>query len=161
MKKINLILSIFMLSQLGLSLPTQAQSTCQAPINSVVNEIKVKGVVRVIVNTVNVINTGNPTNRKNYLNLRLSPYKSERERHINQRSIYVIENIMNSPVLMKSYSDRIVSNCQDIAVVSFGVDATDWVIDFAIQSNGKTRQRDCIPAGPNTPTPTWNQMVCL
>ncbi|MGK7880688.1 MAG: hypothetical protein AB4060_11390 [Crocosphaera sp.] len=161
MKKLNLILSIFIFSQLGLSLPTKAQSSCQATINSVINEIKGKGVTRVIVDTVNVINPGNPTNRKNYLNLRLSPYNTEMERYINQRSIYVIENIMNSPVLMKSYSDRIVSNCQDIAVVSFGVDATDWVIDFAIQSNGQTRQRDCIPPGPNTPTPTWNQMVCL
>ncbi len=49
MKKINFILSILILSQLGFSLPLKAQSRCQATINSIVNEIESKGVRKVIV----------------------------------------------------------------------------------------------------------------
>jgi hypothetical protein len=46
MKKINFILSIFILIQLGFSLPVKAQSGCQETINSLVNEIESKGVRR-------------------------------------------------------------------------------------------------------------------
>ncbi len=162
MKKLNLILSILMLSQLGLNLPTKAQSSCQATINSVVNELKSKGVRRVMVDVAkgDERHEGNPTNRNDGIRFSLSPF-NESYTYTDQRSASIISNVMNSPVLMKSYSDRIVSKCKDIAVISFGADQTDWVVDFAIQSNGKTRQRDCIAAGRNTPTPTWNQMVCL
>ena len=64
MKKINFILSIFILSQLGFSLPLKAQSRCQATINSIVNEIESKGVRRVILTKRTVTNRRNPTNRK-------------------------------------------------------------------------------------------------
>ena len=150
-----------MFSQLGLSLPTQAQSSCQATINSVVNELKSKGVRRVMVDVIKggERREGNPTNRINGLSLGLSPF-NESYTYTDQRSYSMITNIMSSPVLMKSYADRIVSNCNDIAVIRFGVDQTDWVVDFAIQSNGKTRKRDCIEAGTGL-TPNCNQTSCI
>ncbi|WP_286826692.1 hypothetical protein [Microcystis sp. LSC13-02] len=158
MRKINFILSIFILSQLGFSLPVKAQSRCQAIINSIVNELKAKGVRRVIVEKGTVTNQGNPTNRTNEISFALSPY-NESYTSLDTRSDRIVSNIMASGVLMKSYADRIVSNCQDIAVVIFGADQSDWLIDFAIQSNGKTRPRDCIPSGSNL-TANWNQTYC-
>ena len=157
MKKINFILSIFILSQLGFSLPLKAQSRCQATINSIVNEIESKGVRRVILTKGTVTNRRNPTNRTNEISFVLSPY-NESYTSLDTRSDRIVDNIMRSPVLMKSYADRIVSNCQDIAVVAFVAGGSDWRIEFAIQSDGKTQERtECIQ--PDDPlTPNWNQM---
>ncbi|MBE9261286.1 hypothetical protein IQ224_03305 [Microcystis sp. LEGE 00066] len=158
MRKINFILSIFILSQLGFSLPVKAQSRCQAAINSIVNEIESKGVKKVIVEKGTVTNQGNPTNRKDELILLLSSYLDNTGTSGDQRSGWIVSNIMASRVLMKSYADRIVSNCQDIAVVAFVAGGSDWRIEFAIQSDGKTQERtECIQ--PDDPlTPNWNQM---
>ena len=158
MKKINFILSIFILSQLGFSLPLKAQSRCQATINSIVNEIESKGVRRVILTKRTVTNRRNPTNRTNEISFVLSPY-NESYTSLDTRSYRIVSNIIASGVLMKSYADRIVSNCQDIAVVIFGVDQTESGPEFAIQSDGKTRLRDCIPSGSNL-TANWNQTYC-
>ena len=158
MKKINFILSIFILSQLGFSLPLKAQSRCQATINSIVNEIESKGVRRVILTKRTVTNRRNPTNRTNEISFVLSPY-NESYTSLDTRSYRIVSNIIASGVLMKSYADRIVSNCQDIAVVIFGIDQTEWGPEFAIQSDGKTRLRDCIPSGSNL-TANWNQTYC-
>jgi len=159
MKKINFILFILILSQLGFSLPLKAQSRCQATINSIVNEIESKGVRKVIVEKGTVTNQGNPTNRKDELMLLLSSYLDNTGTSGDQRSGWIVSNIMASRVLMKSYADRIVSNCQDIAVVIFGIDQTESGPEFAIQSDGKTRPRDCIPSGSNL-TANWNEMYC-
>jgi len=158
MKKINFILFILILSQLGFSLPLKAQSRCQAIINSIVNEIESKGVRRVIVEKGTITNPGNPTNRKDELMLLLSSYLDNTGTSGDQRSGWIVSNIMASRVLMKSYADRIVSNCQDIAVVAFVAGGSDWRIEFAIQSDGKTQERtECIQ--PDDPlTPNWNQM---
>lgn len=158
MKKINFILSIFILSQLGFSLPLKAQSRCQATINSIVNEIESKGVRRVILTKRTVTNRRNPTNRKDEIIFALSPY-NESYTSLDTRSYRIVSNIIASGVLMKSYADRIVSNCQDIAVVIFGIDQTESGPEFAIQSDGKTRLRDCIPSGSNL-TANWNQTYC-
>lgn len=158
MKKINFILSILILSQLGFSLPLKAQSRCQATINSIVNEIESKGVRRVILTKRTVTNRRNPTNRKDEIIFALSPY-NESYTSLDTRSYRIVSNIIASGVLMKSYADRIVSNCQDIAVVIFGIDQTESGPEFAIQSDGKTRLRDCIPSGSNL-TANWNQTYC-
>jgi hypothetical protein len=159
MKKINFILSIFILSQLGFSLPLKAQSRCQTTINSIVNEIESKGVRRVILTKRTVTNQGNPTNRKDELMLLLSSYLDNTGTSADQRSGWIVDNMMNSLVLMKSYADRIVSNCQDIAAVKFIAHGSDYIQEFAIQSDGKTRLRDCIPSGSNL-TANWNEMYC-
>ena len=158
MKKINFILSIFILSQLGFSLPLKAQSRCQATINSIVNEIESKGVRRVILTKRTVTNRRNPTNRKDEIIFALSPY-NESYTSLDTRSDRIVDNIMRSPVLMKSYADRIVSNCQDIAAVKFIAHGSDYIQEFAIQSNGKTRLRDCIDFDLSL-TPNWNEMYC-
>jgi hypothetical protein len=158
MKKINFILSIFILSQLGFSLPLKAQSRCQATINSIVNEIESKGVRKVILTKRTVTNRRNPTNRTNEIIFALSPY-NESYTSLDTRSYRIVSNIIASGVLMKSYADRIVSNCQDIAAVKFIAHGSDYIQEFAIQSNGKTRLRDCINSDTRL-TPNWNEMYC-
>lgn len=157
--KNNFILSIFILIQLGFSLPVKAQSSCQATINSLVNEIESKGVRRVILTKRTVTNQGNLTNRKDELMLLLSSYLDNTGTSADQRSGWIVDNMMNSLVLMKSYADRIVSNCQDIAAVKFIAHGSDYIQEFAIQSNGKTRLRDCINSDTRL-TPNWNEMYC-
>jgi hypothetical protein len=131
MKRVKLVLCIFMLSQVGFTLPVKAQSSCQATINSVVNELQSKGVKRVLVDKENIRFQGNPTNRKDLLKLGLSPYNASYT-SVDQRISSIITNIMNSPVLLTSYADRIVSNCKNIAVVMFGLDQSDAGINFVI-----------------------------
>ena len=157
-KTFVLIIFLALISSGLYSQPAKAQSRCQATINSIVNEIESKGVRRVILTKRTVTNRRNPTNRTNEISFVLSPY-NESYTSLDTRSDRIVDNIMRSPVLMKSYADRIVSNCQDIAVVMFGADQTDWGADFAIQSDGKTRPRDCIPSGSNL-TANWNEMYC-
>jgi len=158
-KTFVLIIFLALISSGLYSQPAKAQSRCQTTINSIVNEIESKGVRRVILTKRTVTNQGNPTNRKDELMLLLSSYLDNTGTSADQRSGWIVDNMMNSLVLMKSYADRIVSNCQDIAVVIFGIDQTESGPEFAIQSDGKTRLRDCIPSGSNL-TANWNQTYC-
>ena len=52
------------------------------------------------------------------------------------------ENILNSFQLQQNWADKIVEKC-NVAVVSFVEDQSDYIIEYAIQSNGLTKQRDC------------------
>ncbi len=141
--------------------PVNAQSSCQATINSVVNDIKSRGVRNVILQDrkINDYRDDNPTNRTESLTLTLSSYSHNRNR-LDKKSIFVVENIMVSTVLMKSYADKIVYDCSNYADVGFGKDGTDWFVDYAIQSNGKTKQRSCVSPDPNVQL-TWNQTICF
>ncbi len=135
--------------------PVNAQSSCQATINSVVNDIKSKGVRTVSTEEKKVpkFYTNNPTNRNTELWLIMGPDSG--------RSGRIILNIMNSKVLMKTYADRIVANCSKYGVVTIGVEATDWTEDYALQPNGKTKLRTCVSPGPGNVQLSWNQTPCL
>lgn len=139
--------------------PLNAQSSCQASIDFVTNEIRAKGVRRswYELDRGEVNHPGNPTNRTDLLGFALSPY-NKAYTNLNRRSSYIIDNIMSSPVLMKSWADKIVANCNNIAVVDFGADQSDWVVSYAIQADGKTKKRECIDW--STP-PSWNQEHCM
>jgi hypothetical protein len=158
-KTFVLIIFLALISSGLYSQPAKAQSRCQTTINSIVNEIESKGVRRVILTKRTVTNQGNLTNRKDELMLLLSSYLDNTGTSADQRSGWIVDNMMNSLVLMKSYADRIVSNCQDIAAVKFIAHGSDYIQEFAIQSNGKTRLRDCINSDTRL-TPNWNQTYC-
>ena len=55
------------------------------------------------------------------------------------KSSKAIEQILDSKALMKTYSDKIVSNCSDIAFIFFAFAQSDAIREYVIQSNGKTR----------------------
>lgn len=125
---------------------------CQATVDKVLQEIRSKGVRRAYIDlskgTANEGRTGNPTNRTDELSIGLSPF-NETYTNRDPKSENIINNIMSSEVLMKSWADRIVVNCSNTAIVSFGADQSDWVVSYYIQSDVKTKLMNCV----NTQTP--------
>lgn len=75
---------------------------------------------------------GNPTNRVALLHIVMGGENDK------------TENIMFSLELMRSWANKLVASCPDVAMVAFGVWYTGWAEEFAIQSNGKTVHRECI-----------------
>jgi hypothetical protein len=138
-----------------------AQSSCQNTIKKVVNQMRIKGVRQVHLNidknVTNYRNTGNPTNRTDTISLTLSHYSQSGIP--DQKSAGKIENILKSPVLLKTWADLIVANCEDTAVVTFIQDQSDWVLDYAIQADSTTRKRECN-FDIKVPLP-WNQYNCV
>ena len=91
----------------------------------------------------------------------LSSYYSETRTNSDSRSQYIIDNIMNSTTLMKSFADKIVVNCSNTAIVSFGMDGSDWVKSYYIQSDGTTKLNKCVkPENAPNPLP-WGLSICL
>lgn len=141
-----------------------AQSNCQSTVNNVVNQMRAKGVRQASVSIgkgeANQRHTGNPTQRTDVITLTLSPYNQSDNLNLDQQSARKIENILRSPALLKTWADSIVISCKNTAVVRFIQDQSDWVLDYAIQADGKTRKRECIDAsGANYID--WNQQVCV
>jgi hypothetical protein len=138
---------------------------CQATVNKVLQEIRSKGVRRVkfeiYKGVANEDRTGNPTNKTDVLAIVLSSYYSETRTNSDSRSQYIIDNIMNSTTLMKSFADKIVVNCSNTAIVSFGMDGSDWVKSYYIQSDGTTKLNKCVkPENAPNPLP-WGLSICL
>lgn len=141
--------------------PVNAQSSCQGTINSVVNDIKSKGVRTVLIEESNVSEyyTNNPTNRNTSLVLTLSSW-DKNETNMDRSSEGIIANILNSSVLMKTYADRIVANCNNYADITLVKNGTDWSAEYALQPNGKTKLRTCVSPGPGNVRLSWNQTPC-
>ena len=138
---------------------------CQATVNKVLQEIRSKGVRRVEFSvskgTANEGRIGNPVDRTDVLNIVLSSYYSETRTNSDSRSQYIIDNIMNSTILMKSFADKIVVNCSNTAIVEFGMDGSDWAKIYYIQSDGTTKLNKCVkPENAPSPLP-WGVSVCL
>lgn len=72
------------------------------------------------------------------------------------------ENILKSFQLQQNWADKIVEKC-NVAVVSFLEDQSDYIIEYAIQSNGLTKQRDCLSedVGDSVEMMPWNYAHCL
>jgi hypothetical protein len=143
----------------------QTQASCQATVDKILQEIRSKGVRRVkfeiYKGVANEDRTGNPTNKTDVLAIVLSSYYSETRTNSDSRSQYIIDNIMNSTTLMKSFADKIVVNCSNTAIVSFGMDGSDWVKSYYIQSDGTTKLNKCVkPENAPNPLP-WGLSICL
>jgi hypothetical protein len=124
---------------------------CQATVDKILQEIRSKGVkwveFSVSKGTANSYGTGNPTNRTDVLNIVLSSVDWSMTTRSNPKIESIINNIMGSKILMKSWADRIVANCSNTAIVDFGVYKTDGFVGYYIQSDGKTKLNKCVPAG--------------
>lgn len=147
----------------------QPQTSCQATVNNIMQEIRSKGVQRVNFSisrgTANNDMTGNPTNRTDELTIRLI----DTNRNKPGPPIY---NIMNSLRLLNSWANQIVKNCDNTAIVTFDVSSSIevtgyhvWWESFYIQSNEKTKRERCILTNDNIVTPfSWgvlrNQPSC-
>jgi hypothetical protein len=148
----------------------QAQSEpkpgCQATVNKVLQEIRSKGVkwvkFEIDKGVANEGRTGNPTNRTDVLGIILNDTDWNSSRRTSDPKIrYIIDNIMGSKILMKSWADRIVANCSNTAIVSFGVSNTDWSEDYYIQSDGTTKLNKCVKPENAPNTRPWGVSICL
>lgn len=137
----------------------QAQiPSCQATVDKVIQEIRSKGVKTVKFEisrgTANEGYTGNPTNRTDILNI------SMRKHNMGKPESGQIANILNSSRLMNVWANEIVKNCGNTAIVVFAQNFTDWLISYYIQSDGTTKEQECIdPQAPNSLP--WGVSVCL
>lgn len=166
---LSLSLTVMSIGVFPLLLPETvlAQSSCQNATKKIVKQMRNKGVPDVIINIgkdeANQGNIGNPTNRTDTISLTLSPYINGHipiiDRHFYQ-SGYRIDNILKSPVLLKTWADLIVANCKNTAVVSFVLDQSDHLLQYAIQANGKTKKSECNFDYDRNPLP-WNQYNCV
>lgn len=139
-----------------------AQSSCQNTTKKVVKQMRNKGVPQVIINIgkdeANQGKTGNPTNRTDSILLTLSHYNQSNIP--SPQSAEKIENILKSPVLLKTWADLIVANCKNTAVVMFLQDQSDWLLQYAIQADGTTKKSECNYDHEVNPLP-WNQYNCV
>jgi len=138
---------------------------CQATVDKILQEIRSKGVRRVkfeiYKGVANEDRTGNPTNKTDVLAIVLSSYYSETRTNSDSRSQSIIDNIMGSKSLLKSWADRIVANCSNTAIVGFGNDQSDWGEDYYIQSDVTTKLNKCVkPENAPNPLP-WGLSICL
>jgi len=162
--------------QLFWVLTIQAQSTksatflsskleCQSTIDDVSRQIRAKGVRRtsaiVIKGEANKGRTGNPTNRTDELSITLIPFFDQALRKPDRKGGELTGKILSSSALLKSWADKIVSNCSNIAIVNFNEAQSDFSVDLYIQSDGMTKVQKCIDAGNNPNILPWGVSVCL
>ncbi len=138
---------------------------CQATVDKVLQEIRSKGVrwvkYEIDKGVANEGRTGNPTNRTDVLNIALSSVDWSMTTRSDPKIDSIIINIMESKILMKSWADRIVANCSNTAIVSFGVYPSDDIEEYYIQSDGTTKLNKCVkPENAPSPLP-WGVSVCL
>lgn len=71
------------------------------------------------------------------------------------------ESIMSSEKFMKSIAQTVISNCNSVSLVIFGVQHTDWYYSFGLLSNGKVGNfsSNCVEPGPGKLR--WGQQTCL
>ncbi|WP_158535040.1 hypothetical protein [Acaryochloris thomasi] len=68
------------------------------------------------------------------------------------------ENLMNSPVLMKSLSTALFAQCNTAGSVVFGFNKSDWSETFGKMTDGTIQKFDCA----EDPTQiTWGTQPCL
>lgn len=137
MKIINLF--IFGITLFNLTLPAKAnptfsaQSTCQASVNSVSQQIKNKGVSHVTFEVKKGL--------ANQSNMGISPKRNDvlwiilGADNISDKESYRIKDILYSLVLMNTWANNLANNCGTIAVVSFRWYPTDLFIDYYTQEN--------------------------
>ena len=155
MKLTNLIATTLILSQL-FAFPqlANAQLSCQGTVNKVVKQIRSQGVPQVKTSLLrgqaNNYNTGNPTNRKDALEISMAPRSRD-------NSSKVIESILNSGQLMNGWANSIVRACGGTAVVNFKLYQTDLEVSYAIQADLRTKVRQCVDDYQGL---AWNETFC-
>jgi hypothetical protein len=153
--------------------PVKAESTnhCTLIVSQIAEELYEYG-TSVYVNVfdnVDEINIGNPTNRTKEILFtigKIDPLSTPQANismiNKNHNAQNIAYNISNSTKLQQRWADNLVSNCKDIAVVSFGIAHTSFFEDYAIQSDGLTQKRKCVSFEPGVDLTTlpWNYQLC-
>jgi hypothetical protein len=131
----KLFLSILFSFPIPLSTsPVYSQSSCQATVDSVIKEIKQKGVPKVLFSLSKFSGLTNPSSQDAIL---LTFTAS------NSKSQNRIADLLGSKLLMKSWAVRIFKQCGNTGYITFGQTATDWSTDFAMGKDGTLFITEC------------------
>ena len=157
--------TLFADSSSSVKAQSETKPACQSTVDKILQEIRSKGVkwvkLEIDKGVANEGRTGNPTNRTDVLNIALSSVDWSMTTRSDPKIERIIINIMESKILMKSWADRIVANCSNTAIVSFGVYPSDDIKEYYIQSDGTTKLNKCIKPE-NSPNPLpWRVSICL
>ena len=108
---------------------------------------------------------GNPTNRDIHLSMLLGASFSYDDSvisllHGSNNTDKATANILNSSQLQQNWANNLVEKCSEVAVVTFAQDQSGYFHQYAIQSNGKTKVRDCLLPGEPAGNDPWNYTYC-
>jgi len=153
------------------SVQAQTFNQCETTLNQVVEKAYNYGTsVNVSVSDqVNRGRVGNPTSRDTSVMLILGEmqYASSGSYYIsmannNKKNNQIAANILNSSQLSNNWANELVRDCSNVAEVSFAMAHTDWINDYAIQSNLTTRKRECLQMGMGSGSNnlSWNYQYC-
>ena len=71
------------------------------------------------------------------------------------------EALMNSPQLQLAYARRLMAECSDIAIVSFGLDASDYIIRLFLLPDQRVEHGIPVPAGEDIQTVPWGHYIFI
>lgn len=138
------VIALSLLLNFPISSQAQSSSICQNTLVKIRNEIIKKGAKKAFIKA----NIGTRNNRRNPSNRReeimITPWPSTGDNMNNgfsEVSYSRIENILNSRVLMNSWADMIMRDCNSIATVVFCRPQSDCVASFAASPEGKAIYR--------------------
>ncbi|WP_339363151.1 hypothetical protein [Aliterella atlantica] len=135
---------------LVLPLQTQevkANSSCTATVSAAQNRIETRRNVRVItrISDVSELYPDHPTARPHEYELLLEGAASE--------------SIMNSPKFIKSIAAKIITNCNSVGSVTFGVNQTGWSYSVGL-IQGKVQFFECLDYDGSDRKLNWGEQYC-
>jgi hypothetical protein len=69
--------------------------------------------------------------------------------------------LMASLKLQEKYATSILKSCDSLAKVTFGMNASDHIIDWYIMPNGDIKRGVCLPPGENFTSIPWGFNACI
>lgn len=76
-----------------------------------------------------------------------------------QLEIQAVENIMASTQMLTIISAQIIRNCNDVAVVTYGLSNSSYTREFGLV-DGRVQVFECVSPGRGEPAPRWGQQYC-
>jgi len=155
-RRISLGCSALLASSLvGISTPSHSQETCRSQLSEIKQDIEGRLGAKIL-SLQKTANQNSPFgDAKIELSIRLG---SATNSGITPSQSRAGENIINSPSLTKTYSQRIISSCADVASVVFR--AYEYNQGWALQPGGQLQEMKCVD--PNRDNYyAWGEMGCL
>lgn len=72
-----------------------------------------------------------------------------------------LSNLISSPRLLSSLSADIISNCNNVGIVSFGLYQSENGVTYGLMKNGAVQKFKCLDADRNRQTDPWGYVSCV
>jgi hypothetical protein len=138
---------------------SDATQTCSSALENVAKQINKYGTPTDVYTdkNANEHSVGNPSNKTGQITFSMGALDAYDK--VNS----VVENILNSFQLQQGWADYLVKNCNNLAAVTFAKVGSGWNNQFAIQTNGQMKARECIFPGEDyakAENDPWNYTGC-